>query len=88
VATSLAAAGSTAPGMSMGPRDARRIVEGVVGAVAERYHREEVAAAITARLKDGAYDAIAGGSDLAERLTADLRGVSGDDLLGVEYHAE
>jgi hypothetical protein len=78
--------------MSMSGQDARGVVEGVVGAVAERYHREDVAAAIAAavvaRLEDGAYDVIAGVPELAERLTADLREVSGEDLLGVEYHAQ
>lgn len=43
--------------MSIGLQDARGVLEGVVGAGAERYHREEVAAAIaaagTARLEDG-----------------------------------
>ena len=34
--------------MSIGLQDARGVPEGVVGAGAERYHREEVAAAIAA----------------------------------------
>jgi hypothetical protein len=34
--------------MSIGLQDARGVLEGVVGAGAEHYHREEVAAAIAA----------------------------------------
>jgi retinol-binding protein 3 len=66
-----------------------RVIDGAVAKLNEFYVFSETAKkmadAVQARLKSGAYDAITGADDFATTLTDDLRAVSHDKHLGVNF---
>ena len=66
-----------------------RVVDGAVAKLNEYYvfpeTAKKMAEAVQARLKSGAYDTITGGDDFANTLTEDLRAVSHDKHLGVNF---
>jgi len=66
-----------------------RVIDGAVAKLNEIYvfpqTAKKMAEAVQARLKSGAYDAITGADDFATTLTDDLRAVSHDKHLGVNF---
>ena len=66
-----------------------RVVNGAVAKLNEYYvfpeTAKKMAEAVQARLKNGAYDTITGADDFANTLTEDLRAVSHDKHLGVNF---
>src|SRR5215510_6153182 len=83
--------GMTAADMSMKIDAATRVrvIDGAVEKLNEFYvfpeTAKKMAEAVQARLKSGAYDAITGADDFATTLTDDLREVSHDKHLGVNF---
>ena len=69
-----------------------RVVDGAVAKLNEFYvfpeTAQKMAADIQGRLKSGGYDAIGDASDFASKLTEDLRAVSKDKHLGVNFSAQ
>jgi hypothetical protein len=69
-----------------------RVIDGAVAKLNEFYvfpeTAQKMAEAVQARLKSGAYDAITDGSAFAAKLTEDLRAVSHDKHLGVNFSAQ
>ncbi len=86
--------GMTAADMSMKIDAATRarVIDGVVAKLNEFYvfpeTAKKMAEAVQARLKGGGYDAITDGDDFAAKLTEDLRAVSHDKHLGVNFSAQ
>ena len=86
--------GMTAADMSMKIDAATRarVIDGAVARLNEFYVFPETAKkmgeAVQARLKGGGYDAITDGDDFASKLTEDLRAVSQDKHLGVNFSAQ
>lgn len=84
-------AGLTAANMTMKIDAATRarVIDGAVAKLNEFYVFPEtahkMAAEVQARLKSGAYDAISDGDEFAAKLTEDLRAVSKDKHLGVNF---
>lgn len=66
-----------------------RVIDGAVAKLNEFYvfpeTAKKMAEAVQTRLKSGAYDAIIGADDFATTLTDDLRAVSNDKHLGVNF---
>jgi retinol-binding protein 3 len=66
-----------------------RVIDGAVAKLNEFYvfpeTAKKMAEAVQTRLKNGAYDAITGADDFATTLTDDLRAVSNDKHLGVNF---
>jgi retinol-binding protein 3 len=66
-----------------------RVIDGAVAKLNEFYvfpeTAKKMAEAVQTRLKSGAYDAITGADDFATTLTDDLRAVSNDKHLGVNF---
>ena len=66
-----------------------RVVDGAVAKLTEFYvfpeTAKKMAESVQARLKSGAYDTITGADDFANTLTDDLRAVSHDKHLGVNF---
>ncbi len=85
--------GMTAADMSMKIDAAARarVIDGAVAKLDEFYvfpeTAKKMAEAVQARLKSGGYDAITDGDDFASKLTEDLRAVSNDKHLGVNFSA-
>jgi hypothetical protein len=83
--------GMTAAEMSMKIDAATRarVIDGAVAKLNEYYvfpeTAKKMAEAVQARLKSGDYDAITDGDDFAFKLTEDLRAVSHDKHLGVNF---
>ena len=69
-----------------------RVIDGAVAKLNEYYvfpeTAKKMAEAVQARLKSGAYDAITDADDFASKLTEDLRAVSHDKHLGVNFSAQ
>jgi hypothetical protein len=69
-----------------------RVIDGAVAKLNEFYvfpeTAKKMAEAVQSRLKSGAYDAITDGDDFAAKLTEDLRAVSHDKHLGVNFSAQ
>ncbi len=86
--------GMTAADMSMKIDAATRtrVIEGAVAKLNEFYvfpeTAKKMAEAVQARLKSGDYDAITDADDFASKLTEDLRAVSQDKHLGVNFSAQ
>ena len=86
--------GMTAADMSMKIDAATRarVIDGAVAKLNEFYvfpeTAKKMAEAVQARLKSGSYDAITDGDDFAIKLTEDLRAVSNDKHLGVNFSAQ
>jgi hypothetical protein len=68
-----------------------RVIDGAVAKLNEFYvfpeTAKKMAEAVQARLKSGGYDAITDADDFAAKLTEDLRAVSNDKHLGVNFSA-
>ena len=86
--------GMTAADMSMkiDATTRARVIDGAVAKLNEFYvfpeTAKKMAEAVQARLKSGSYDAITDGDDFATKLTEDLRAVSNDKHLGVNFSAQ
>src|SRR5215510_1005816 len=69
-----------------------RVIDGAVAKLNEFYvfpeTAKKMAEAVQARLKSGDYEAISDGDDFATKLTEDLRAVSHDKHLGVNFSAQ
>jgi retinol-binding protein 3 len=69
-----------------------RVIDEAVAKLNEYYVFPEIAKkmaeTVQAQLKSGAYDTITGGDDFAAKLTEDLRAVSHDKHLGVNFSAQ
>ena len=69
-----------------------RVIDEAVAKLNEYYvfpeTAKKMAEAVKAQLKSGAYDAISDGEDFAAKLTEDLRAVSNDKHLGVNFSAQ
>jgi len=69
-----------------------RVVDGAVAQLNEFYvfpeTAKKMAEAVQTQLKSGAYEAISDGDDFAAKLTEDLRAVSHDKHLGVNFSAQ
>ncbi|HKQ78133.1 MAG TPA: S41 family peptidase [Blastocatellia bacterium] len=69
-----------------------RVIDGAVAKLNEFYvfpeTAKKMAEAVQARLKSGAYDATTDAEDFAAKLTEDLRAVSHDKHLGVNFSAQ
>src|SRR5215831_4397973 len=69
-----------------------RVIDEAVAKLNEFYvfpdSAKKMAEAVQAQLKSGAYDAITDGDDFAAKLTEDLRAVSHDKHLGVNFSAQ
>jgi len=85
------AAGVTSADLKINAAARQRVIEGALAMLNEYYVFPETAAkmaeSIRAKQKAGEYDAITNGSVFAEKLTADLREVSHDRHLGVNFSA-
>lgn len=83
---------SLASGARAVPAAHAELIDGVLAQLRDYYTFPEVAeamaAAVRAKQAAGAYDAIPEGEAIAERLTADLREVSRDGHISIEYSAE
>jgi hypothetical protein len=83
-------AGATATDFTIDAATRMRVIDGASAKLNEYYVFPEVAKkmedAIRARQKAGEYDAITNGDAFAEKLTADLRAVSQDKHLGVNFN--
>jgi hypothetical protein len=84
-------AGMTAADMSkkIDAATRARVIDGAVAKLNEFYvfpeTAKKMAEAVQARLKSGGYDAITDAEDFASKLTEDLRAVSNDKHLGVNF---
>jgi hypothetical protein len=69
-----------------------RVIDGAVAKLNEFYvfpeTAKKMAEAVQSRLKSGAYDTITDADDFAAKLTEDLRAVSNDKHLGVNFSAQ
>jgi retinol-binding protein 3 len=78
--------------VGLSPAERNAVVDASVEKLTQEYLYPEVAKqmarAIRARLAKGEYKAIATAPELADKLTADLREISHDKHLRIEYHAE
>jgi C-terminal processing protease CtpA/Prc len=90
VAVLLASISPTNKGGDLDPDTRKRVIDGVLTRLVERYVYPDKAKAIAKAVREkqakGEYDAITDRSELARRLTADLRAVVDDRHLRVIHH--